>query len=165
MFYRYQDSLVGRLLLTCDDSGLRQLLMDVPGKQWHIEQHWQLATHQMDDVCKQLDEYFAGKRKRFDLRVAPQGTAFQQTVWTALQTIAYGQTSYYSKLAEQIGKPKAVRAVGTANGANPISIIIPCHRVIGRDGSLTGYAGGLERKAQLLALEGAAFPEQALLSL
>ncbi len=165
VFYRYHDSAIGRLFLSGDDSGLQQLLMDVERHPWTIGTDWQLAGKQFDDVCLQLDEYFAGRRKSFDLRLAPQGTVFQQQVWKALQDIPYGQTSYYSRLAEQIGNPKAVRAVGTANGANPISVIIPCHRVIGRDGSLTGYAGGLQRKAQLLTLEGASFPEQALLSL
>ncbi len=163
--YRYHDSPIGRLFLSGDDKGLQQLLMDVPRHPWNIGEDWQFAARQFDDVCLQLDAYFAGRRRRFDLRLAPQGTVFQQSVWKALQAIPYGQTSFYSRLAEQIGKPKAVRAVGTANGANPISVIIPCHRVIGRDGSLTGYAGGLQRKAQLLALEGASFPEQALLSL
>ncbi|WP_339512426.1 methylated-DNA--[protein]-cysteine S-methyltransferase [Pseudomonas sp. RL_15y_Pfl2_60] len=165
MFYRYHDSAIGRLFLSGDASGLQQLLMDVERHPWSIGEGWQLADKQFDDACLQLDEYFAGRRQRFDLRLAPQGTVFQQRVWKALQDIPYGQTSYYSRLAEQIGNPKAVRAVGTANGANPISVIIPCHRVIGRDGSLTGYAGGLQRKAQLLALEGASFPEQTLLSL
>lgn len=165
VFYRYHESPIGRLFISGDASGLQQLLMDVERHSWRVGDDWKLAAKELDAVCQQLDEYFAGRRKRFELRLAPQGTHFQQSVWHALQSIPYGQTSYYSRLAEQLGNPKAVRAVGTANGANPISVIIPCHRVIGRDGSLTGYAGGLQRKAQLLALEGASFPEQALLSL
>ena len=101
------------------------------------------------------------KQLAFDLPLAPRGTPFQQRVWQALLEIPYGHTTSYSELAERIGNPKSVRAVGTANGANPISIIIACHRVIGRDGSLTGYAGGLARKALLLKLEGAKLqPEQ-----
>lgn len=165
VFYRYHETPIGRIFLSGDIGGLQQLLMDTERHSWHIAEDWQLAGKQFDNVCRQLDEYFAGRRQVFELPLAPQGTAFQQSVWKALQKIPYGQTSYYSRLAEQLGKPKAVRAVGTANGANPISVIIPCHRVIGRDGSLTGYAGGLHRKAQLLTLEGASFPEQTRLSL
>ena len=104
-------------------------------------------------VRDQLQEYFAGTRKVFDLPLAPQGTAFQKRVWEALQSIPYGQTRSYAWLAQQVGS--VARAVGAANGANPIAIVIPCHRVIGADGSLTGYAGGLHRKRRLLALEAA----------
>ncbi|NMZ69465.1 methylated-DNA-[protein]-cysteine S-methyltransferase [Pseudomonas peli] len=165
MFYRYHDSPIGRLLLAADETGLQQLLMDIDDKPWHIGEHWRSAADELDEVCRQLDEYFTGRRQRFDLPLAPQGTAFQQAVWQALQTIPFGQTSSYSALAAEIARPKAVRAVGAANGANPIAIIIPCHRVIGRDGSLTGYAGGLPRKALLLKLEGTQLPEQRLLSI
>ena len=163
MFYRYHDSPIGRLLLVADETGLQQLLMDIDGKPWRIGEHWRTAAGELDKVCRQLDEYFAGRRQRFELALAPQGTAFQQAVWQALQTIPFGQTSSYSALAAEIARPRAVRAVGAANGANPIALIIPCHRVIGRDGSLTGYAGGLPRKALLLKLEGAQLPEQVLL--
>lgn len=107
-----------------------------------------------NDVRKQLDEYFAGRRREFTIELAPKGTAFQIAVWNELLKIPYGDTISYSELAMRIGKPNAVRAVGTANGANPIPIIIPCHRVIGANGSLTGYGGGIERKQWLLALEG-----------
>lgn len=164
MFYRYHDSPIGRLLLAGDANGLQQLLMDIDDKPWQIGEHWRIATAELDDVCRQLDEYFAGRRQRFEVRLAPQGTAFQQAVWQALQSIPFGHTSCYSDLAAEIARPKAVRAVGAANGANPIAIIIPCHRVISRDGSLTGYAGGLPRKALLLKLEGAQLPQQTLLS-
>ncbi len=165
VFYRYHSSPIGRLLIAGDASGLQQLLMEIDSKPWKIGESWQPAGKQLDAVCRQLDEYFAGRRKRFELTLAPRGTEFQRTVWQALQGIGYGQTSSYAELATAIGRPKAVRAVGTANGANPIALIIPCHRVIGRDGSLTGYAGGLQRKALLLRLEGAQFPEQSRLSL
>ncbi|WP_162047740.1 methylated-DNA--[protein]-cysteine S-methyltransferase [Vibrio taketomensis] len=105
--------------------------------------------------CKtQLDEYFAGIRNQFDLPLAAEGTAFQTQVWQALTTIPFGETWSYQQLADAINNPKAVRAVGLANGKNPISIIVPCHRVIGKNGKLTGYAGGVERKAALLRLEG-----------
>lgn len=165
MFYRYHDSPVGRLLIAGDEQGLQQLYMELDSKPWRIDEHWQVAGKELDPVCQQLDEYFHGQRKRFDVRLAPRGTAFQQAVWQALQGIPFGRTTRYSELAEHIGRPRAVRAVGAANGANPISIIIPCHRVIGRDGSLTGYAGGLPRKALLLKLEGAQLQEQTALAL
>lgn len=160
MYFRYHDSPIGSLLLSGDTTGLQQVLMDIDDKPWRIDEHWRSATDELDEVCRQLDEYFAGRRQRFELPLAPQGTVFQQAVWQALQSIPYGQTSSYSALAAEIARPKAVRAVGAANGANPIAIIIPCHRVIGRDGSLTGYAGGLPRKALLLRLEGAQPAEQ-----
>jgi len=101
----------------------------------------------------QLDEYFTGKRTQFDLPIAAKGTAFQMQVWQALTTIPYGETWSYQELANAIGNPKAVRAVGLANGKNPVSIVVPCHRVIGKNGKLTGYAGGIERKRWLLERE------------
>jgi len=107
-----------------------------------------------DPVARQLAEYFSGKRTTFDLPLAPRGTPFQLDVWNALREIAYGDTISYAELARRIGKPSAVRAVGAANGANPIPVIIPCHRVIGSNGTLTGYGGGIERKQWLLAHEG-----------
>lgn len=105
------------------------------------------------NTIKQLDEYFSGKRTIFTLPLAAKGTEFQQSVWQALCKIPYGETWNYQQIAEAIGNPKAVRAVGLANGRNPISIIVPCHRVIGKSGKLTGYAGGINRKASLLELE------------
>ncbi|WP_375739580.1 methylated-DNA--[protein]-cysteine S-methyltransferase [Pseudomonas boanensis] len=160
MLYRYYDSPLGPLLLAGDDVGLRLLHMDA-AQPWQLDADWHAGTNEFDEVCRQLDHYFSGRLRRFDLRLAPRGTSFQQRVWQALQSIPYGTTTSYGELAQRIGNPKSVRAVGTANGANPIAIIIPCHRVIGRDGSLTGYAGGLERKALLLKLEGVnLLPEQ-----
>lgn len=108
----------------------------------------------LQQAQQELTEYFAGHRKDFTVPLAPHGTEFQKKVWRALSTIGFGKTCAYRDLAEQIGKPTAMRAVGAANGRNPISIIVPCHRVIGRDGKLTGYAGGLERKQWLLLHEG-----------
>ena len=108
----------------------------------------------MARVADQLTEYFSGKRQTFELELAPRGTPFQLAVWNALLAIPYGDTISYAELARRIGKPAAVRAVGAANGANPIPVIIPCHRVIGSNGTLTGYGGGIERKQWLLALEG-----------
>lgn len=110
---------------------------------------------------QQLKEYFAGTRHQFELELDFTGTAFQKQVWQALLTIPFGETRSYSQIAQQIGNPKAVRAVGAANGRNPISIIAPCHRVIGASGGLTGFAGGLEAKQYLLALEGAGQAELA----
>ena len=111
------------------------------------------------EAARQLSEYFAGHRKVFDLPLAPGGTAFQQAVWKALAAIPFGDLRSYRDIAEEIGKPNAVRAVGAANGRNPIPIVVPCHRVIGSDGSLTGFAGGLDMKRALLALEGSLPPE------
>lgn len=117
-----------------------------------------IATEVVPEVLRecirQLDEYFSGNRQDFSLPLATEGTHFQQSVWKALQTIPYGQTISYRQLAEKIGNPKACRAVGSANGRNPIAIIIPCHRVIAADHSLGGYAGGLDIKTRLLRLEG-----------
>ncbi len=105
------------------------------------------------EAAIQLDDYFARRRDRFDLPLAPRGTSFQQDVWAALRTIPYGETRSYAAIAAQIGRPAAVRAVGAANGRNPLSIVVPCHRVVGSGGHLTGFAGGLATKRQLLALE------------
>lgn len=112
------------------------------------------AAARFADLKAQLGEYFTGGRRTFDIPLAPRGTSFQRAVWNALLAIPYGATVSYGELAFRIGKPSAVRAVGAANGANPIPVIIPCHRVIGANGSLTGYGGGIERKQWLLALEG-----------
>lgn len=163
MFYRYHESPIGRLFMVGDEQGLQQLLMEVERTPWRIADHWRESGSQLDVASRQLDEYFSGRRQRFELRLNPQGTAFQQAVWRALQEIPYGRLDSYSALAQRIDRPRAVRAVGAANGANPICIIIPCHRVIGRDGSLTGFAGGLPRKQRLLELEGAVPRAQASL--
>lgn len=111
-------------------------------------------TALLERASRQLEEYFAGKRKQFDLPLSLRGTEFQRQVWAALRDIPYGETRSYGQIAQAVGRPKAVRAVGMANHRNPISIIVPCHRVVGADGSLTGYGGGLENKKFLLALEG-----------
>ena len=111
------------------------------------------ASTLTDITAMQLREYFAGKRKKFDVPLNPQGTEFQRSVWKALQEIPYGKTRSYKQIAKAIGNPKACRAVGMANNKNPIWILIPCHRVIGTDGTLTGYGGGLEMKKRLLNIE------------
>lgn len=108
----------------------------------------------LDQARRQLEEYFAGRRRHFDLPLGAGGTAFQQAVWSSLQSIPYGELRSYRDIAETLGKPKAVRAVGAANGRNPLPIVVPCHRVVGSNGKLTGFAGGLDCKRRLLALEG-----------
>ena len=107
----------------------------------------------LKDACRQLDEYFEGRRRKFDLALQPHGTDFQRSAWQSLLLIPYGETRSYLQQAESISNPRAIRAIGQANSRNPIPIIIPCHRVIGKNGSLTGYAGGLDRKTRLLSLE------------
>lgn len=150
------DTPVGQLTLVAGDSGLVAVLWEnddpqrVPlGTLRRNESHPVLAA-----AKQQLREYFGGRRRDFDLPIDASGTPFQQAVWKALRTIPYGQTRSYAQIARQIGRPSAARAVGAANGRNPVSIIVPCHRVIGAGGQLTGFAGGLRVKAQLLALEG-----------
>jgi len=147
----YYQSPVGCLRLTANDKALTalQLLKDVS-----CESKSEIPSNVIiQQTCKQLDEYFAGKRKTFELPLNPAGTPFQQKVWSALQQIPYGKTISYAQLAQSVDNPKACRAVGSANGKNPIIIIIPCHRVINADGRLGGFACGLEVKKQLLDLE------------
>jgi methylated-DNA-[protein]-cysteine S-methyltransferase len=109
-------------------------------------------------LSRQLAEYFAGERREFDLTLAPEGTPFERSVWDELRRIPFGETRSYGEIARAIGRPSASRAVGRANGANPIPIVVPCHRVIGADGSLTGFGGGLEAKSRLLEIEGRRLP-------
>jgi len=147
---------IGSLLLHSDGIVLTGLYMDVPDRRVRGMETWMESPDSgpLPDVQRQLGEYFAGKRREFDLPLRLEGTAFQQIVWQMLTEIPYGTTLSYGELARRIGNPNASRAVGLANGRNPISILITCHRVIGADGSLTGYGGGLERKRWLLAHEG-----------
>jgi methylated-DNA-[protein]-cysteine S-methyltransferase len=153
--YTYVDSPIGRLLLTSDGSALTGLFMEPHRKAQSID-GWveDAAVEPLAEAVRQLREYFAGKRREFDLPLRLQGTPFQQRVWRELTEIPFGETWSYGELAKRISKPSASRAVGLANGRNPISIMVPCHRVIGADGSLTGYGGGLPRKRWLLAHEG-----------
>ena len=154
-YYEYYDSPLGQILLVASDAALTGLHFADEKYYPAIAAEWlrQPDAKIVLRARKQLDEYFAGKRKDFDLVVEPAGTAFQCIVWRALQKIPYGVTANYGAVAKRIGKPSASRAVGAANGRNPISIVIPCHRVIGTNGDLTGYAGGIDRKAALLRLE------------
>jgi methylated-DNA-[protein]-cysteine S-methyltransferase len=152
------DSPVGPLTLVAEDGAIVGLYMNL---QRHRPQDAELGELDPDGPQKepftaaagQLDAYFAGELTHFSLPLAPQGSAFQRRVWAALQDIPYGATESYGELAERIGSPGAARAVGLANGKNPIGIVIPCHRVVGANGNLTGYGGGLDRKKQLLDLE------------
>jgi methylated-DNA-[protein]-cysteine S-methyltransferase len=147
---------VGPLLLAADDLGMRVIEFHAPRYPIPPGADWRRGEHELLRAAKaQLDEYFAGTRRDFDLPLAPQGTPFQREVWHALASIAYGETISYAQLASRIGRPAAVRAVGAANGRNPLPIVLPCHRVIGRDGGLTGFGGGLPTKRYLLTLEGA----------
>lgn len=150
------ESPVGDLLLTASRDGLSGIYFE--GECPPVKEDWRGGTDcpVLKAARKQLCEYFAGERRTFDLPLAPQaGTAFQRRVWKALEAIPWGETRSYGAIARRIRKPKAVRAVGAANGANPIPIVVPCHRVIGANGKLTGYGGGLWRKRKLLALEAA----------
>ncbi len=135
---------------TGDGWQTREVLLDGSNENELIS----LAEAHLKQAKNELLEYLAGERQLFSVALAPQGTEFQQQVWRALSQLGYGSTCSYAHIAEKIGRPKAVRAVGTANGANPIAIIVPCHRVIGKNGTLTGYAYGLALKQKLLQLEG-----------
>jgi methylated-DNA-[protein]-cysteine S-methyltransferase len=152
---------VGPLKLVASEKGLAAILWknDSP-RRVRLDNVVEDATNPiLLETERQLGEYFAGHRKAFDLQLDFAGTEFQRRVWAALLTIPFGETRSYAQIAKQIGSPEAVRAVGAANGRNPISIIAPCHRVIGSSGQLTGFAGGLETKARLLALEAAPRPQ------
>ena len=147
------DSPIGELLLVGDGDRLQKLHMQSARRPTRIGADWVRDAEPFADLCEQLDQYFAGERREFDVALDPHGTEFELRVWRALRQIPYGETESYGKLADRIGHPGHARAVGYANGRNPIAVVIPCHRVIGADGSLTGYAGGLERKRLLLDLE------------
>jgi methylated-DNA-[protein]-cysteine S-methyltransferase len=153
MIYTYVKTPIGSLLVARHEAGLAALSFEKNGRRVDPDDDWKRDDAAFADVREQLREYFAGERRVFDLALAPRGTPFQQDVWTALQAIPYGQTRSYSQIAGSIGRPDAVRAVGAANGANRIPIIIPCHRVIGSNGSLTGFGGGMATKRFLLDLE------------
>jgi methylated-DNA-[protein]-cysteine S-methyltransferase len=153
--YKYVSSPVGKLKLVASDTGLIAIL-------WENDNHRRVPLTDLvedDDqnilvkMERQLNEYFAGKRNAFSIPLDMRGTAFQKEVWRALQSIPFGKTRSYGEIAKQLGRPTASRAVGAANGRNPISIVVPCHRVIGSSGKLTGFAGGLDAKAHLLNLE------------
>ena len=155
LVYMYMDSPVGALKLVAHDHALVAVMWDNEDhKRVRLAELVENQQHPMlHQVKQQLEQYFAGERQQFDLPLDFQGTAFQQQVWQALLEIPYGETRSYKQIAFQLGNEKAVRAVGAANGKNPISIIAPCHRVIGSGGALVGFAGGLDKKQILLSLE------------
>lgn len=155
--YHRFDSPMGPMYATAEDAGLTGVYFEGGRHAPAIAPPWVSAS---DDAVlraceRQLLEYFAARRTSFDLPLAPRGTPFQQAVWKAIAAIGYGGTLTYARIARDLGSANAVRAVGAATGRNPLSIVVPCHRVVGTSGSLTGYAGGLDRKRRLLALEGA----------
>jgi methylated-DNA-[protein]-cysteine S-methyltransferase len=153
--YTWIDSPLGRILLTSDGEQLTGLHFEREKYFPRIGEDWLESSRAavLARAARQIHEYFAGERDRFDLPLAPAGTPFQQRVWRALLQVPCGETATYGEIARRIGAPQSVRAVGAAIGRNPISIVVPCHRVVGSTGALTGYAGGLERKRALLARE------------
>ena len=153
MIYTYTDTPLGKLFLAKDTSGLRYVKYAKNMDKSLIPDDWKEDKDAFAKEIHQFEEYFAGKRNYFELSLAPEGTTFQKNVLHALQKIPYGQTRSYGQIAQEIGSPKAARAVGLANNRNPLAIVIPCHRVIGASGQLTGYAGGLDIKEKLLSLE------------
>ena len=155
--YKRMPSPVGKLTLVATDDGLAAILWEADRpRRVRLDLDAEESGHPLlVEAGRQLEEYFAGRRKQFTLKLDPSGTLFQRKVWSALLTIPFGETRSYAQIARQIGKPMATRAVGAANSRNPISIVAPCHRVVGSTGALTGFAGGLSVKAHLLAFEGA----------
>lgn len=157
MNYTWMDETpVGRILVAGTEKGLHYVSFQethFSSKAVAPEDDWELQPRSMKEPIRQLSAYFKGKLREFDVPLAPQGTVFQQQVWSALCKVPYGKTASYSEIAVTIGNAGAARAVGLANGQNPIAIIIPCHRIVGRSGKLTGYGGGLDRKQTLLDLE------------
>lgn len=152
-YYTFVDSPLGRILLVGDGTNLTKLNFQAGERPLEVEADWQQDDTPFAEAIAQLRAYFAGELQVFDLSVRPDGTSFQRQIWRQLQTIPYGETTSYGELAQCLGKPAAARAVGLANGANPIPLVIPCHRVIGRNGHLTGYGAGLPIKEALLAHE------------
>jgi methylated-DNA-[protein]-cysteine S-methyltransferase len=153
MYYCYLDTPIGELLLAGEDGALAMIGFPKGSMRRDPETDWIYNEKPLAKARQQLEEYFAGTRKEFDLPLRIKGTEFQVSVLNALQEIPYGKTASYGEIARRIGRPKAVRAVGAANGRNPIPIVVPCHRVIGSSGDLTGFGGGLDTKAALLRLE------------
>jgi methylated-DNA-[protein]-cysteine S-methyltransferase len=151
--YAWMESPVGTLLIAGDEAGVRRILFAKGRREVQPEPGWRENSTALSEAVRQLRAYFTGALREFKLSLAPEGTPFQRRVWQELLSIPYGATISYGQLAVRLGNPDASRAVGLANGANPISIVIPCHRVIGSNGKLTGYGGGLKNKEWLLALE------------
>jgi len=155
VYFCYVDSPIGRLMLVGNGGGLKRIEFEKSKTTLGPQPGWRESAIELEPAARQLREYFSGARRSFDLPLAAEGTEFQRRTWDALCQIPYGATVSYADLARSIGKPKAVRAVGAANGRNPLPIVVPCHRVVGSDGSLTGFAAGTAIKKRLLQLEGA----------
>jgi methylated-DNA-[protein]-cysteine S-methyltransferase len=153
--YAIASTPIGRLLLVAGERGLVRIAFDGRWSYAELGPGWREGSSLLDRAAAQISRYFAGTLRHFDLPCAAPGTPFQHAVWQALVAIPYGAVTSYAAIAAAIGKPAAIRAVGAANGRNPLPIVVPCHRVIGTDGSLTGFGGGLELKRRLLAHEGA----------
>ena len=154
MFFTRMDSAIGTIMLVGTSSHLRRVILQTGRKAGPPDPAWRDSEAPFREVLRQLREYFSGTRKEFDLPLAPEGTPFQRKVWSELRAIPYGETRTYGEIARRLGNAGASRAVGAANGSNPLSIVVPCHRVIGSNGALTGFGGGLPVKAALLKLEG-----------
>ncbi len=159
--YRRLASPIGSLILVGDGEGLSEILFSTGRHAREPSPEWQESPEAFTAAATQLSAYFAGDLQQFDLKLAPKGTDFRQQAWAALQEIPFGQVMSYAELAAKIDRPKAIRAVGAANGANPIPIVIPCHRLIGSSHDLTDFGGGLAAKAALLRLEGHRVEERA----
>jgi methylated-DNA-[protein]-cysteine S-methyltransferase len=153
LYDTYEHEIVGSLLLVGDGDGLRRIQFQSGPHPLTVDPVWTKDRRHFYRVKAQLDEYFRGDRREFDLPLAPVGTEFQMRVWQVLTSIPYGKLVSYRWVADKLGNPKAVRAVGGANGKNPLPVVVPCHRVIGSDGTLTGFGGGLDIKERLIALE------------
>jgi methylated-DNA-[protein]-cysteine S-methyltransferase len=158
LIYTMMDSPIGDLLLVGDGEALWRLDMQQGRRPTVIDPRWERRDQAFADVRRQLTEYFDGRRRSFDVPLALEGNSFELRVWDALREIPYGESVSYGEIARRIGQPDAPRAVGLANGRNPIAVIVPCHRVIGANGTLVGYGGGLERKRLLLDLESGVVP-------
>src|SRR5262245_33921303 len=157
-YFDFYESPLGRMLIVATDQGLGGLYFVDQKYYREVGRDWLRSVHHeiVRQTARELTEYFAGARKEFEVPLAAEGTTFQSSIWRAISSVKYGHSITYSELARRAGHPEAVRAAGTATGRNPITIMVPCHRIVGSDGNLTGYAGGLERKRALLELEGGA---------
>lgn len=153
MYYHIIEFPICPILLAGNEEGLKYLIFLKDKEKFKVPDDWVEDGEFFREISRQLEAYFAGELKSFDLKLAPEGTEFQKSVWNALCEVPYGETRSYKEIAVSIGNPRAYRAVGLANNRNPIAIIVPCHRVIGADGKLTGYASGLDIKEFLLKLE------------
>ena len=159
-YFDFYESPMGKMLIVAADEGLRGLYFIDQKYYREVENDWTRAPRHpvVRQTAREMQEYFAGKRTEFDVPLAAEGTPFQASIWKAISSVKYGDSITYSELARRAGHPDAIRAAGTATGRNPITIIVPCHRIVGSDGSLTGYAGGLDRKRALQELESGTRP-------